>query len=111
MTDNLPLDDDGDALRRLIATGSDLSKEMEIDFAVDIPNRDSGLAFARLVEPMGFRAEVHQSSKTGRWTCYCSRMLVPEYETIISIQQMLAELGRPIGAKPDGWGSFGNAPE
>ena len=37
MTDNLPHDADGDAVRRLIATGSDLTKEMEIDFAVDAP--------------------------------------------------------------------------
>jgi hypothetical protein len=49
MIDNLPNDSDGDALRRLIRTGSDLSKEMEIDFAVDVPDRNAGLAFATVV--------------------------------------------------------------
>jgi hypothetical protein len=37
MADQLPLDSDGDALRRLLATGSDLSKELEIDFAMLFP--------------------------------------------------------------------------
>jgi hypothetical protein len=36
MSEHLPNDADGDALRRLRATGSDLSRDMEIDFAVDI---------------------------------------------------------------------------
>jgi hypothetical protein len=62
MIDNLPNDSDGDALRRLIKTGSDLSKEMEIDFAVAVPDRNAGLAFATVVQPLGFRTKVHQDS-------------------------------------------------
>jgi hypothetical protein len=42
-------------LRRLIATGSDLSKEMEVDFAMDVPDRETGLAFAAVAAPLGFR--------------------------------------------------------
>ena len=111
MIDDLPHDSDGDALRRLVATGSDLSKEMEIDFTVDIPNREAGEAFASVVGPLGFRADVDQDDKSGRWTCYCSRTMIPSYDAIIEIQNTLENIGRPYNAKPDGWGSFGNAPE
>lgn len=107
----LPNDSDGDALRRLVATGSDLSKEMEIDFAVDVPDRDTGLAFAAIAAPLGFRTNVDQGDATGRWTCYCSRKMVPTYDAIVSIQGTLEKVGRPYNAKPDGWGSFGNAPD
>jgi hypothetical protein len=107
----LPNDSDGDALRRLIATGSDLSREMEIDFAVDVPNKETGLAFAAVVGPLGFRTVVDRGDATGRWTCYCSRKMVPSYDEIVSIQETLDQVGRPYNAKPDGWGTFGNAGE
>jgi hypothetical protein len=109
MVDELPHDADGDALRRLVATGSDLSKEMEIDFAVDVPDRHVGLAFAAAVEPFGFRTKVDQDRETGDWTCYCARTMVPSYDAIIGAQETLADIGRRYNAKPDGWGSFGNA--
>lgn len=48
--------------------------------------------------------------KTKRWTCYCTCTMIPTYESMISTQKTLEDLGRPFGAKPDGWGSFGNAP-
>jgi hypothetical protein len=109
MIDRLPQDADGDALRRLIATGSDISKKMEIDFAVHVADRSTGLAFAAVVEQMGFRTDVQQGGKTGKWTCYCIRTMIPSYDAIIDVQKTLGDIGRPYNAKPDGWGSFGNA--
>jgi hypothetical protein len=47
MLEELPQDSDADALRGLIATGSDLSQKMEIDFAVTVPDRETGLGTAR----------------------------------------------------------------
>jgi hypothetical protein len=109
MSADIPNDSDGDALRRLIATGSDLSKEMEIDFAVDVPDRESGLAFAEAARLLAFRTKIDQDDSTGRWTCYCSVTLVPTYDAILATQTALGDAGRKYGAKPDGWGSFGNA--
>lgn len=91
MPNELPHDSDGDALRRLIATGSDLTKEMEIDFMVDVPDRDVGIAFAATVAPLGFRTDVDQGSASGRWTCYCRRRMVPSYDAIISVQETLGD--------------------
>ena len=111
MADQSPMDSDGDALRRLVATGSDLSKEMDIDFMVDVRDQKTGLEFAAVVAPLGFRTDVDRDSVTGRWTCYCTRRIVPAYDEIVSIQETLETAGRPYNAKPDGWGTFGNADE
>ena len=111
MSNELPNDSDGDALRRLIAAGSDLSKEMKIDFAVAVPDQERGNAFAAVVEPMGFTTDVDRDSETGEWTCYCSRILIPTYDEIVAIQDRLEAIGRPYDAKPDGWGTLGNANE
>jgi regulator of RNase E activity RraB len=106
--DDLPADSDGDALRRLIADGSDLSKEMEIDFAMAVPDREAGEAFAVVARQIGFVTDVYLDSD-GKWTCYCTRIMIPSYDAMIDTQETLADIGRPFDAVPDGWGSFGNA--
>ncbi|HEY3787713.1 MAG TPA: ribonuclease E inhibitor RraB, partial [Urbifossiella sp.] len=93
---------------RLIAIGSDLSKEMEIDFAVAVPNETIGNAFAATIEKMGLETSVEVDDEDGTWTCYCMCIMVPDYDAIIRIQRTLEEIGRPLNAKPDGWGTFGN---
>jgi len=109
MSVNVSNDADGDALRRLIANGSDLSREMEIEFQVLAPNQASAVALASAAQMFGFRTSVHSHSDSPSWTCDCSRRMVPRYEEIIEVQRQLQEIGRPLGARPDGWGSFGNA--
>ena len=106
-----PNDADGDALRSLVQTGSDLSKSMDIDFAVAVPDQASGFSFALAARNLGFVTSVEQDTETGEWTCYCTRTMVPSYEHIVSMQRSLEEVGRPYNAVPDGWGTFGNAPE
>lgn len=107
--DDIPNDADGGALRRLIEDGSDLSREMEIDFHVAVPDKASGLAFARIVEPENFTTSVTKDYDGKAWTCTCTRIMVPDYHDLIAVQDMLEELGRPYNAVPDGWGSWGNA--
>jgi hypothetical protein len=111
MNHDFPDDDDGDALRLLAESGSDLSQEMEIDFAVDIPNQQAGEAFAAALAGMDFEIDIDFDEEDNCWTCYCSRVMVPTYEAIVEVQATLERIGRPFGATPDGWGSFGNAPE
>jgi hypothetical protein len=109
MIDNLPNDSDGDALRRLLATGSDLSIEMIVDFAVHVPDEASGLAVANEAKALGFQTDVERDDETLDWTCYCSRAIIPSYDLIILIQKQLNNLSRPFGGRSDGWGSFGNS--
>jgi Regulator of ribonuclease activity B len=53
-----PLGPDGDALRRLAADGSDMSRPMEIDFAVAVPNESVGNAIAEQARGRGYAVKV-----------------------------------------------------
>jgi len=109
MVDDFPNDDDGDALRLLVANGADLSKPIEVDFQVAMPDERSAQEFARIVRKLGYRAEVYDSPECSLpWTCECTLTMLATYEGIVAAQAKLAELAKPLGGYPDGWGSFGN---
>ncbi|MBX3389852.1 MAG: ribonuclease E inhibitor RraB [Phycisphaeraceae bacterium] len=111
MTLNLPSDSDGDALRRLWQSGSDLTRPMTIDFAMSVPNEQAGAAFAAAATRLGYQADLDKDEPSGEWICYCSRRMVPSHTAILDAQRELNIAGRPFGAEADGWGSFGNAGE
>ena len=114
MTMDYPQDADGDALRRLQADGSDMSRPMNIDFAVAVPDEAAGHAVAEGAQALGYKAEVvHDPGDDDResWTCYCTRRMVPTHHGVLDAQQQLDEVGRRFGGYADGWGSFGNAEE
>jgi regulator of RNase E activity RraB len=106
---NFPNDADGDALRRLIHDGSDLSRPMAIDFTVDVPTRAAGEAVARAAEQAGYQTSVEMDEEDGAWTCYCTRYMIANYAAVVEAQRELNRLSEPHGGSCDGWGSFGNA--
>ena len=105
-----PADADGDALRRIQADGSDMSKPMDIDFAVAVPSEEAGNQVAHQVTSRGYRASVERDS-SGGWTCYCTRSMVPAYDALMAAQRELDEISAPVEGYSDGWGSFGNGPQ
>lgn len=106
----LPQDADGDALRRIAADGSDLTKAMEIDFAVDVPSEQAGKDFAKAIAHLPYQTSLYFDEEEKAWTCYCSKTLIPSYEAILQVQEELTAAGAPFDAVPDGWGTYGNAP-
>jgi hypothetical protein len=104
-----PDDADGAALRRVQAHGSDMTRPMDIDFAVSVPNEEAGQRVAEAAGARGYRTKVEKDDDSGEWTCYCSRRLVPEYEAILAAQVELDGLSESFGGYSDGWGTFGNA--
>src|SRR5260370_34232855 len=91
---DFPNDADGDALRR-VAERSDMSKPMDIDFAVDVPSKRSGEEVQRVAAQRGFRPTLHFDETDQRWTCYCAKQMVPTYEAGIAAQK---ELDKPSAA-------------
>jgi hypothetical protein len=104
---DFPDDADGDALRR-VAERSDMSKPMDIDFAVDVPSKRSGDEVQRLAAQRGFTPTLHFDETDQRWTCYCAKPMVPTYEAVIAAQKELDELSAAFGGYSDGWGTPGN---
>jgi hypothetical protein len=106
---DFPNDADGDALRRLVAGGSDLSKPMFINFQVAVPDETAARGLADVSRRLGYRVEIHASPGSSLpWTCECSTRMLASYEGVIAIQEELARLAALFDGHPDGWGSFGN---
>lgn len=82
--DTIPDDDTGLAIKRWAAEGSDLTKPMKIDFFVSIPNHQVGHAFEQASELDGFALSTEADSETGKWTCYCTKVLVPKNKAALS---------------------------
>ena len=97
-----------DALARIAASGSNLSRPMVIDFFIAVPGERAGQGGARLASAAGFETRVERDHPTGKWTCYRSKALIPELAAVVRIEQLLDELARPFGGQADGFGSFGN---
>jgi hypothetical protein len=82
---------------------------MDIDFAVAVPDEESGDAVAELANARGYCSKLSRDAETEEWTCYCTRAMVPTYDAIIAAQEDLDDLAKPLGGHTDGWGTFGNA--
>jgi hypothetical protein len=111
MGSKLPKNADGDALRRLIRDGSDLSRPMYVDFQIAIPNKPRAKQLADAARKLGYRVRVYASAECDLpWTCECSTRMLATHESIVAVEAELAQLAAPFGGYPDGWGSFGNKP-
>ncbi len=56
---------DGDALRRLVQAGVDLSRPVTIEFTVDVPTGAAGRALAEAAEKAGYQTAVEQDEEDG----------------------------------------------
>ena len=80
MHHDFPNDADGDALRRFVDGGSDLSQPMTIDFQVAVPDEAAANGLAEVVYKLGYRVKIYASPECSLpWTCECStRMLASD---------------------------------
>lgn len=97
------------ALERIARDGSDLARPLKMDFFVAVPHERAGRIIATRVADLGFDTSVEQDTETGDWTCYCTKVLVPTYDTVLAIESQLDSIARDIGGYADGFGTFGNA--
>jgi hypothetical protein len=104
----IPDDADGDAMRRAIARGDDLTRPMMVDFQIDCPDMASGEAIAAKVPAAEFAIRVYQDPEDTSVTCECSRKMLLEYSELVRIQRQLSDLAEPFGGWCEAWGTFGN---
>lgn len=84
---------------------------MLINFHVAIPNQESANAFGIKARKLGYHVRIYDSPECRLpWTCECSTRMIADYNSVISVQDELAEISAPFGGIPDGWGTFGNGP-
>jgi hypothetical protein len=103
-----PGDADGEALRRGASMGCDMTKPMEIDFFVAVPDQEAGQRVAELATGHAYRTKVVYDEEDDAWDCCCSKLMVPTHEAVCGAQSELDELSRPLNGYTDGWGTEGN---
>ena len=106
---DFPNDADGDSLRRVAESGSDLSQPMSIDFTVKAPDERAARIIADLVSARGFDPSISDGDGKSSWSVFCSKFMLATHEGVVAAQAELNELSRPHGGACDGWLTFGNA--
>jgi regulator of RNase E activity RraB len=81
---------------------------MEIDFTVDVPNQEAGVAIAERAGLLGYRVKVAHDFEDHAWTCYCTKLMLLTYDDVVAAQDQLEVLAASFGGHCDGWGTFGN---
>lgn len=98
-----------EALKRIAESGSDLSRPLTIDFFVAVPSAAVGRMVSVRPAELGFSTSTECDDKTGDWTCYCTKTLIPDLLTVVAIERQLDQIAQGVGGHIDGFGSFGNA--
>ena len=111
MSDQYPADADGDAIRRGVALGVDLSRPVDVDFVVDVPSRAAGERIKILVGRLGYRTVLDADDEDTAWTCYCTRRMLLTHDGLMAARAALDAACRPHGGVVDGWGTSGAAAE
>jgi len=86
-----------------------MSRPMDIDFMVAVPDEQSGLAVAATAQARGYATSVKRDEASGSWTCYCTRSMLATHAGVLDAQAELDRVAQPYGGHSDGWGTFGNS--
>lgn len=106
-----PNDPTGDALRMIAEGGSDMSQPMEIEYHIFVPDQPTGHAVSEVLREKGYDVELWCDEEDEGWTCTCYRNMLATHEGITAFEGELEAWCEPLGATPDGWGTFGNGEE
>jgi len=108
MSTTYPRDADGDALRRVVDSGADMSRPMVIDFSVKVPDEKTARHLAELVEARGFDPSISENDGSSSWSVHCSKSMLATYDGVVAVQAELNVLAAFHGGLCEGWGTFGN---
>ncbi len=105
MTD-IPDDENGDVLRRMIAKGDDLSRVRIVDFTHVFPDEASAQAFAVTVEADGLFAVIAMTGMADDlpWDVVIEHPLAPNHAAVTTLELQLGEMAEKFGGRADGWG-------
>ena len=105
---NYPNDADGDALRNVAKHGSNMDQPMKIEFSVDVPSKQAGIAVAELAATLGYEPDLYFDDESDRWSVYCGIQMIANYENVVRGQSELNEIASEHGSFCDGWVTAGN---
>ena len=102
---DIPSDENGHVLRRMVEHGDDLTVPRPIDFEHVLPNSRAAEEMARRARDLGFEARVLRRGLLSRGRdVTCTREMLPTHAAITETERALAAVARELGGHEDGWG-------
>ena len=101
---NIPNDENGDVIRRMIKNDDDLSKPRLIDFCHVFSERRQALAFAEMIDDRQLEVCISYYEKRDLWDVKVKRYMIPTHHEITAFEKSLAVQAELLGGEADGWG-------
>lgn len=101
---HFPDDASGDAFRRLVDAGDDLTQPRMVDFCFAFAERRQALAFAEDIDDRDVEVCICYYEERYMWQAIVKRYMVPTYQDITAIESALGARAEHVGGEPDGWG-------
>jgi hypothetical protein len=106
--EDIPDGVDGDVLRRMRRNEDSLTQPRSIDFSVVFPTEQAAIAFCEAIAEYQVELCYQESGvrKERPWDVTVARVMVPDHEAIISMEEWIAGYAGPLDGHNDGWGCF-----
>ena len=100
MVTDYPDDADGKALRRVAASGADMSEPVDIAFFIVASDEAAVKVVAEKATGLGYRTAIcfDDDVEGAPWTCECTKSMIPAYQAVTAAQAELDAIARPLGA-------------
>ena len=100
----IPDDENGRILRRMLDRGDALTESRKIDFCFVFLERRQALAFAELVDERELEVSISYYPEREMWQVIVNRNMIPTHKDITSFESVLSERAETVGGEADGWG-------
>lgn len=101
---NIPNDENGAVLLRMLRGGDDLSEPRIVDFCHIFPDRRRALAFAEVVDDKDLEVCISYNDTRDMWDAKVKRYMIPTHRDITDLELSLAAKAESLGGEADGWG-------
>ena len=117
MNTSYPEDADGDVLKAMAESGVDMTQPLTIEFVIDTPGEQHAKAIEADMTAAGHPAtaeyeegDAEEGIEPG-WVVMVELQMVPDYQSIITLQGKLTSLAEAHGGQVDGWGAMVDSTE
>lgn len=117
MNTSYPEDADGDVLNAMAESGVDMTQQITIEFVIDAPDEQRAKAIEADLTTAGHPATAEYEDGDAEegidpgWVVMVELEMVPDYQSIMALQDKLKSLAQVHGGQVDGWGAMVDSPE
>ena len=101
-----PSDEDGDILWGMHLAGDELTAQRDVNFSVLFEAEANADSYAAEMREAAFEVQVDECLKTydiPAWEAVTTAHIVPSYDRITALSDLIASIATSHGGFPDGW--------